>query len=53
MSVDLIVRGIERELRAILSVSRAGAITGPRQSGKSTLARQLQTAGVVPNFYSL
>jgi predicted AAA+ superfamily ATPase len=34
-------------------VSRAGAITGPRQSGKSTLARQLQAAGVVPNYFSL
>jgi len=51
--VELIARGVERELRDILSVSRAGAITGPRQSGKSTLARQLQAAGVVPNYFSL
>jgi predicted AAA+ superfamily ATPase len=49
----LIARGIERELRDILSVSRAAAITGPRQAGKSTLAKQLQTAGVVPNYFSL
>jgi predicted AAA+ superfamily ATPase len=49
----LIARGIERELRDILSVSRAAAITGPRQAGKSTLARQLQAAGVVPNYFSL
>jgi len=49
----LIPRGIEPELRDILSVSRAAAITGPRQAGKSTLARQLQTAGVVPNYFTL
>jgi len=51
--VDLITRGIEHELRDILSVSRAGAITGPRQSGKSTLAKQLLAAGVVSNYFSL
>lgn len=51
--MSLIPRGIDGELRDILSVSRAAAITGPRQAGKSTLARQLQTAGIVPNFYSL
>ena len=49
----LIPRAIEQELRDILSVSRAAAITGPRQAGKSTLARQLQTAGVVPNYFTL
>jgi len=49
----LIPRGIEGELRDILSVSRAAAITGPRQAGKSTLAKQLQAAGVVPNYFSL
>ncbi len=49
----LIPRGIEGELRDILSVSRAAAITGPRQSGKSTLAKQLQAAGVVPHYFSL
>ena len=46
-------RGVEGELRDILSVSRAAAITGPRQAGKSTLAKQLQAAGVVPNYFSL
>lgn len=40
-------------MRDILSVSRAGAIAGPRQAGKSTLAKQLQAAGVVPNYFSL
>jgi predicted AAA+ superfamily ATPase len=40
-------------LRDILSVSRAAAITGPRQAGKSTLARQLQLAGVMPNYFTL
>jgi len=49
----LIARGIEYELRDILGVSRAAAIIGPRQAGKSTLARQLQATGVVPNYYSL
>jgi predicted AAA+ superfamily ATPase len=49
----LIPRGIEPELRDILSVSRAAAITGPRQAGKSTLARQLQAAGVVPHYFTL
>src|ERR1700727_1585896 len=49
----LISRGIEHELRDMLSVSRAAAITGPRQAGKSTLAKQLQAAGVVPNYFSL
>src|SRR5450759_60670 len=51
--MGLIPRGIEGELRDILSVSRAAAITGPRQAGKSTLAKQLQAAGVVPNYFSL
>ena len=51
--MELFARGIEAELRDIHSVSRAAAITGPRQAGKSTLARQLQLAGVVPNYFSL
>lgn len=49
----VIPRGVEGELRDVLSVSRAGAIVGPRQAGKSTLAKQLQATGVVPNYYSL
>jgi predicted AAA+ superfamily ATPase len=53
MPRTLIPRGVEGELRDILSVSRAGAIVGPRQAGKTTLARQLQAAGVVKNYYSL
>jgi uncharacterized protein len=51
--MPLIPRGIEPELRDILGVSRAAAITGPRQVGKSTLAKQLQAAGVVPNYFTL
>lgn len=51
--MSLIPRGIETELRDILSVSRAAAITGPRQAGKSTLAKQLQAAGVLANYYTL
>lgn len=49
----VIPRSVEGELRDILSVSRAGAVIGPRQAGKSTLAKQLQAADVVPNYYSL
>jgi predicted AAA+ superfamily ATPase len=49
----LVTRNIEHELRDILAVSRAGAILGPRQSGKSTLAKQLQQSGLIPNYYSL
>jgi hypothetical protein len=48
--MPLIPRGIEPELRDILSVSRAA---GPRQAGKSTLAKQLQATGVVPNYFTL
>ncbi len=51
--MPLIGRCVEGELRDVLRVSRAAAITGPRQAGKSTLARQLQGAGVVPNYFSL
>jgi predicted AAA+ superfamily ATPase len=53
MAMALIRRGIEDEVRDILSVSRAAAIVGPRQVGKSTLAQQLQAAGLVPNYFSL
>jgi predicted AAA+ superfamily ATPase len=42
--MPLIPRGIEPGLRDILGASRAAAITGPRQVGKSTLARQLKAA---------
>jgi predicted AAA+ superfamily ATPase len=49
----LIARGIESELLDILSVSRAAAIVGARQVGKSTLARQLQAAGALTSYYSL
>lgn len=51
--MDLIRRNIEDELRDVLRVSRAGALLGPRQSGKSTLARQFQASGLVPHYYSL
>ena len=49
----LIHRNIEAELRDVMSVSRAAAILGPRQSGKSTLALQLRDAGVVRGYYTL
>jgi uncharacterized protein len=51
--MTLISRGVEAELRDILSVSRAAAVTGPRQAGKSTLAKQLQAAGIMANYFSL
>lgn len=46
-------RHIESEVRDVLAQSRAGAILGPRQAGKSTLARELQRSGLVPNYYTL
>lgn len=49
----LIPRNIEPEVRDILASSRAAAVLGPRQAGKSTLAGELQRAGVVPYYYSL
>lgn len=51
--VALIPRNIEPEVRDILAASRAAAVLGPRQAGKSTLAEELQRAGVVPHYYSL
>jgi len=51
--VALIPRNIEPEVRDILAASRAAAVLGPRQAGKSTLAKELQRAGVVPYYYSL
>lgn len=51
--VALIPRNIEPEVRDILAASRAAAVLGPRQAGKSTLAKKLQRAGVVPYYYSL
>lgn len=36
-----------------MRVSRAAAVLGPRQAGKSTLAKQIQASGLVPNYYSL
>lgn len=49
----MINRSIEAEVRDILAVSRAAAILGPRQAGKSTLALELARTGLVPNVYSL
>ncbi len=51
--MELIPRHIDSEIRDVLDSSRAGAILGPRQAGKSTLARELQRSGLVPNYYSL
>ncbi len=49
----LIPRNIEPEVRDVLASSRAAAVLGPRQAGKSTLAGELQRAGLVPHYYSL
>lgn len=51
--MTLIPRRIESEVRDILSVSRAAAIIGPRQAGKSTLAKQLVAQGVLRDYFSL
>lgn len=49
----LIPRHIDSEIRDVLASSRGGAILGPRQAGKSTLAKELRRAGIVPHYYSL
>ncbi len=51
--MPIIPRHIESEIRDILASSRAGAILGARQTGKSTLAIELQRSGLVPHYYSL
>ncbi len=51
--MPFIPRNIESEVRDILASSRAGAVLGPRQAGKSTLARELQRTGVLPHYYNL
>lgn len=49
----LVARAIEPELRDILRVSRAAALIGPRQAGKSTLALQLTEQGVLSSYVTL
>lgn len=49
----LVRRNIEQELTEILSVSRAAALLGPRQAGKSTLAQGLRWSDDEPHYYSL
>jgi len=51
--MSLVPRHIEAEVLDILASSRAGAVLGPRQAGKSTLAHELQHTGIVPHYYSL
>ena len=51
--MTLIARNIEEELKDVLSVSRAAALLGPRQVGKSTLAKQIQWSKREPGYYSL
>lgn len=51
--MPLVPRHIETEVLDILASSRAGAVLGPRQAGKSTLAHELQRNGIVPHYYSL
>jgi predicted AAA+ superfamily ATPase len=53
LGMRLVPRHIESEVRDVLASSRAGAILGPRQAGKSTLAKELQRSGLVPNYYNL
>jgi len=48
-----VARAVEPELRDILRVSRAAAIIGPRQAGKSTLALRLRDEGIIPNYVTL
>ena len=48
-----VARNIESEIRDVLASSRVGAILGPRQAGKSTLAVTLQKGGLFPGYYTL
>lgn len=48
-----VARNVETEIRDVLTSSRVGAILGPRQAGKSTLAVDLQKGGLLPNYYTL
>ncbi|MFY9487814.1 MAG: ATP-binding protein [Solirubrobacterales bacterium] len=49
----MIARNIEAELHDILSVSRAAALLGPRQAGKSTLAKQIRWSNATPEYLTL
>jgi predicted AAA+ superfamily ATPase len=51
--VASIARNIEAEIRDVLASSRVGAILGPRQAGKSTLAIDLQKSGLLTDYYTL
>jgi predicted AAA+ superfamily ATPase len=48
-----VARNIEAEIRDVLASSRVGAILGPRQAGKSTLAIELQESGLLLDYYTL
>ena len=51
--MPLIARNIDEEIRHVLTVSRVGAILGPRQAGKSTLAQSLATDGLLNDYCNL
>ncbi len=50
-TLPTIPRMIEQPLTEMLCFSRVVAVVGPRQAGKSTLARRPQAAGTVPACY--
>jgi uncharacterized protein len=53
MRMAFVSRTIETEVRDVLAVSRAGAILGPRQVGKSTLAQALIRDGLLNGYCNL
>src|ERR1700685_1871915 len=44
---------MEDRIREAMRTHGAVAVTGPREAGKTTLARQLQAAGLALHFFSL
>lgn len=53
MRMSVLPRHVESEIRDVLAASRAGAILGPRQAGKSTLARTLVDNGLLNGYCNL
>lgn len=51
--MELYKRNVEADIRESFSVSRAVAVLGPRQVGKSTLAHELHASGMLSSYYTL
>jgi predicted AAA+ superfamily ATPase len=51
--VPLIGRALEDEVRDIVATNKAAVLLGPRQSGKSTLAKMLRDSGLFASMVTL